>query len=218
MIKIGGSLSETPAALEVLGAELSLMAKKFSIVVVPGGGKFSDAVRELDAKFNLSASVAHKMAILAMDQYGLLLSNLFKECEVCDSLRVARQIARGGKLPVFLPSRLMFEKDPFEPSWDVTSDSIAAYIAILLHAKRTILATDVDGIFNEDPKRQSDAKLFAEISSSGLMTMGKRTSVDKFLPKLLSENALPCYVVNGRHPERIVKVLLGRQSTGTQIV
>ncbi len=218
MIKIGGSLSETPAALKVLGAELGRMAKRCSIVVVPGGGKFADGVRELDAKFNLSASVTHKMAILAMDQYGLLLSNLFKECEVCDSLRLARQIARSGKLPVFLPSRLMLDKDPFQPSWDVTSDSIAAYIAILLLAKRLILATDVDGIFNEDPKRQSDAKLLAEISPSMLMKMGKRTSVDKYLPKLLSENALPCFVVNGRHPERIVDVLLGRQSTGTQIV
>jgi aspartokinase-like uncharacterized kinase len=44
--------------------------------VVPGGGEFADVVRCLDERFSLTCGVSHRMAILGMDQYGLLLSDL----------------------------------------------------------------------------------------------------------------------------------------------
>lgn len=119
--------------------------------------------------------------------------------------------------PVFLPSRLMFEEDPLENSWDVTSDTIAAYYAFRLGAAKVILVTDVDGVFTKDPKKFKDAKLFKKLSNKKLLTLG-RTSVDKFLPKLLSETPLDCYIVNGKCPERIDAVLSGRDTVCTRIV
>ena len=59
----------------------------------------------------------------------------------------------------------MFLEDPLEKSWDVTSDSIAAYIANLLQAQKLLLVTDVDGIFYEDPKKKLDTKLIEELSA-----------------------------------------------------
>jgi aspartokinase-like uncharacterized kinase len=44
VIKIGGSLAEDPAALRALCNRLGEIAKKYRIVVVPGGGKFADVV------------------------------------------------------------------------------------------------------------------------------------------------------------------------------
>ena len=74
VIKVGGSLSENQNVLCALGMMLSTVAQKKSIAVMPGGGKFADTVREIDLRYALQPELSHKMAILAMDQYGLFLS------------------------------------------------------------------------------------------------------------------------------------------------
>jgi len=104
-----------------------------------------------------------------------------------------------------------------EHSWDVTSDTIAAYIAGLLHAEKLILVTDVDGIFSEDPKKNVDAKLIEELSAKKLLGWNKRTSVDKTLPKILLKANLDCYVVNGGYPERIKMILENKKTVCTHV-
>jgi len=218
VIKVGGSLSEDPQILKALGSELSILAKKHSLVIVPGGGKFADAVRGLDERFSLPAPVSHRMAILAMDQYGLTLSHVIAGSETCHSLRAAREISRGKHAAILLPSKMLHKFDPFEPSWDVTSDSIAAYIACKLKASVVIFVTDVDGIFTADPKNHGNAQLLSQVSGEELMHFSGRTSVDRFLPVFLSQHTLNCYVVSGRFPERVAAVLLGRETMATRIL
>jgi aspartokinase-like uncharacterized kinase len=82
----------------------------------------------------------------------------------------------------------------------VTSDSIAAYMAGVLNAEKLVLITDVDGIYNDDPKKNSNAKLVKQLTAEQLLSWNRRTSVDKALPKLLIKFKLNCYVVNGMHP------------------
>jgi aspartokinase-like uncharacterized kinase len=77
--------------------------------------------------------------------------------------------------------------------------------------------TDVDGIFTSDPKKNADAQLITEISIKQLEAMSERTSVDKFLPKLLLKKQIECFVVNGLFPERVEDILNGRTSFYTLI-
>ena len=88
---------------------------------------------------------------------------------------------------------MMFLEDPLENSWDVTSDSIALYIAHRLNASKVLLCTDVDGIFTADPKTAKNAELIKKISPTALLAMKQRTSVDKALPKLLDQWPIDCY-------------------------
>jgi aspartokinase-like uncharacterized kinase len=215
VIKVGGSLAEDPAGLKALCNKLGEIAKKHGIVVVPGGGKFADVARELDRRYALSTEVSHRMAILGMDQFGLLLSQIIPNSCATYLLNDAKQLSEISVVPIFLPSRLMLQEDQLESSWDVTSDSIAAYVASRLNADKVILVTDVDGIFTKDPKQHSDAKLIKKLSAKKLLKLAQRTSVDKFLPKLLLETQLDCYVVNGKHPERIDAILAGQHTTCT---
>jgi aspartokinase-like uncharacterized kinase len=218
VIKIGGSLAEDPQALLALAQKLSELVKTHRIVVVPGGGRFADVVRDFDKHFALSATVSHRMAILAMDQFGLLLSNIVQGSRVFCRSQSAESILRLKRVPIFLPSKLMFEEDPLENSWDVTSDSIAAFLASRLHMSNLILATDVDGIFTKDPKKYSTAKLLKEVTAERLLKMTSRTSVDKRLPRILLENSLNCYVVNGKNPEWLESILSGQHTVCTQIM
>jgi aspartokinase-like uncharacterized kinase len=217
VIKVGGSLAEKPTALKALGNKLSEIAEGYSIVVVPGGGKFADALRECNQQYTLSADAAHKMAILGMNQFGLLLSQVMPNSCTTYAVGDAKRLSEGKTVPIFLPSRLMFRENPLEASWDVTSDAIAAYIASQLNAHKLILATNVDGIFESDPKKQVDAQLIPKLSASELLAFAQRTSVDKFLPKLLLKTHLECYVVNGFYPERIAAILAGRNTVYTLI-
>jgi aspartokinase-like uncharacterized kinase len=217
VIKIGGSLAEDPAALRALCNKLGKIAKKCRIVVVPGGGKFADVVREFDRRYALSADISHRMAILGMDQFGLLLSQIIPNSCAVYLLNDAKQLSEIKVVPIFLPSRLMFQDDPLEHSWDVTSDSIAAYVASRLNADKVILVTDVDGIFTSDPKKHSDAELLKRTSATELLKLIQRTSVDQFLPKLLLKTQMDCYIVNGRYPERIEAILAGQQAVCTLV-
>ncbi len=216
VLKVGGSLAGYPASLRKLCKELAIFAEDHEILIVPGGGRFADVVRDFDKSYGLSNTVAHKMAIIAMDQFGLFLSDITPNSYVSYSLEKVKN-SPSGTLPIFLPSRFIFRKDPLEHSWDVTSDSIAAYIAGIVHAKKLILVTDIDGIFTEDPKKNLDAKLITDVSANQLLSWNRRTSVDRTLPKILLKTKLNCYVVNGKHPKRIRAVLENEKSIYTHI-
>ena len=216
VLKVGGILAEDPISLKRLCQELSVLAEAYRILIVPGGGKFADTVRKIDKVYGLSNTAAHKMAILAMDQYGLFLSDITPNSIVCNALDEVGNYVKE-KMLIFLPSQHMFREDPLEHSWDVTSDTIAAYIADQVDAKKLILVTDVDGIFSKDPKKSQDSELIQEVSAEELQDWNKRTSVDKSLPKTLLQLNRDCYVVNGRYPERIKLILENKKTVCTHI-
>jgi aspartokinase-like uncharacterized kinase len=215
--KIGGSLAQHPEALRSLCTKVGEIAKKHRLLIVPGGGVFADAVRETEKQFCTSVYVSHKMAVLGMDQFGLLLSELIPDAIAIASLEKSKDYWKSETTPVFLPSKMMFREEPLEASWEVTSDSIAAFVACRVNADAVILAKDVDGIFDADPKKNPNAKLIAELSVSKLSKRTGPTGVDRYLPRLLLEKGLDCYVVNGPFPERIAQVLNGEDATFTLI-
>jgi aspartokinase-like uncharacterized kinase len=217
VVRVGGSLSLYPEKLRALCANLCEASNRHKLLVLPGGSEFADVIRDFDQRFNLSAEAAHKMAILGMDQYGYLLSDLMSCSHLLNKLEDAKKLLDQGKLSVFLPSNFLCNELSLENSWDVTSDSIAIYIAGKLHAEKAVLVTDVDGVYTSDPKKFRDAKLIEKISATELFAMNMRTSVDKFLPKLLLQLKIECYVVNGLYPERVMAVLEGKQAICTLI-
>jgi aspartokinase-like uncharacterized kinase len=217
IVKVGGSLSLYPEKLRALCLKISEISKEQKLIVVPGGGGFADVVRCLDKSFHLSCSTSHGMAILGMDQYGMLLADLIPGSITAHKLEEIKCFFDLKKLPIFLPSHLLLRDNHLENSWAVTSDSIAVYIAGRLQVTKVLLVTDVDGIYNNDPKTFSEAKLINSVSASELLAINKRTSVDEALPNLLLKTKIDCFVVNGLFPERIKLVLAGQDSICTLI-
>ena len=139
VVKVGGGLLASPGHLDAVLAELADAAARRRLLVIPGGGPFADAVREVDRQLTLSDEAAHWMAVLAMDQYAhLLVSRLRTAGLASDAAAIAVQLDHG-RLPVLAPSRWLREADPLPHSWDVTSDSIAAWVAGELNAGRLVL-------------------------------------------------------------------------------
>jgi len=216
IIKVGGSICN-PAILKKLGEIFKEMYGRYKFAIIPGGGRFADLVRKVDREFKLSPINSDKMAILAMDQYGLLLSDVMK-LPTTDKLKELKNLENAKQPPIFLPSKHFFRESPLPHSWEVTSDSIAAYLASKINADRVILVKDVDGIFTSDPKKSTQAKLIKKITAKELIALRKRTCVDSFLPKLLLKHKLSCYIVNGQHPKRIKDLLKKRKTVCTEIL
>jgi hypothetical protein len=65
-----------------------------------------------------------------MDQYAeVLLGLLANSGERVETLAEAHASMEAGRVPVLAPSRWLRHADPLPRSWDVTSDSIAAWVA-----------------------------------------------------------------------------------------
>jgi aspartokinase-like uncharacterized kinase len=139
VIKIGGGLTVVPHALDRVCAAVAQVSRDQPVVVVPGGGPFADAVREFERRVGLSADAAHWMALLAMDQYAHVLAGRIPGAVLVEEPGAVRDALGPSRVAVLAPSRWMRSADVLPHSWEVTSDSIAAFIAGALDAARLIL-------------------------------------------------------------------------------
>jgi aspartokinase-like uncharacterized kinase len=133
VVKVGGRIVESP---ELSGIVQSVLHGRTSrIVLIAGGGRAADLVRDLDRTMGLSEEDAHWVAIRAMSLQAELLarrlrmpsSRSFKEC-------------RDHPVSVFdLFDELASDGAEVPVGWQVTSDSLAAWAARRLSADRLIL-------------------------------------------------------------------------------
>ena len=110
-----------------------------------GGGPFADQVRRFDAAHGLSPTAAHWMAILAMDQYAWVVAGAVPGSRLVEDRAGVLQAHRDGVVPVLAPSRWLRATDELPHRWEVTSDSLAAYLATLLGAEELLLVKPVAG-------------------------------------------------------------------------
>ena len=159
VVKIGGSLLGSPELERWL--DIFVKYSDGKIVIVPGGGVFADAVRQAQKLSKISDAAAHRLAVLAMDQYGHLLHSLnpklataASECEIDERTWQHRAI-------VWLPSQMVLVDDTIPQNWDMTSDSIAAWLAAKLNATHLVL-------LKSDKPKESTLSLKA-ITEDGLV-------------------------------------------------
>ncbi|KUO40747.1 MAG: hypothetical protein AVW06_02130 [Hadesarchaea archaeon DG-33-1] len=206
VVKIGGSFQADTQALKNLCQTLKKASNKHRLLIVPGGGKFADLVRHLQQERGLSDQTAHVMAIFGTNIFGYMLQDFIKGSTLTRSLK--RVGSRGCS--IFLPLEELRGCEELEPSWNVTSDSIAAWTSAKIGCKRLILVKMVNGIFRR-------GKLQTSVSTQRLKEMNQSV-VDRKLPELLERAEITCWVVNGNYPERIEEVLNVGKTVCTVIV
>jgi aspartokinase-like uncharacterized kinase len=191
VVKVGGGVGDE--ALPGLCAALGELGRRHPLLVVPGGAGFACAVRDADRRFGLSAQAAHRMAILGMEQFGWLLSELIPETRVL--------------LPAGLPL------DELPASWQVTSDSIAAWVADRVGAERLVLVKGVDGLYAKWPPEDEP---IAQLTLAELAAL-KPGGVDEHLPVALENARFETWVISGHYPARIAELLDRGATAGTRI-
>jgi 5-(aminomethyl)-3-furanmethanol phosphate kinase len=109
---------------------LELVAQaRTPLVIVPGGGAFADAVRAAQAEHGFSDAEAHRMALLAMHQTGMMMAALQPRLKPVETLAGLNRTARSARIPVWLPLKLVTRDGRISPDWSTTSDGLAARLA-----------------------------------------------------------------------------------------
>jgi len=197
VVKVGGGVGNA------LNDVCTALGERHPLLVVPGGAGFADAVRVADRRHALSAEASHRMAILGMEQFGWLLSELIPGAARCSDL--ARV---GGGTTVLLPAALPLDALP--ASWQVTSDSIAASIATQVGAGRLVLVKGVDGLYAQWP---ASGDPIADLSVAELAAL-RPGGVDAHLPVALEDARFETWVIGA---ERLVELIERGAAKGTRI-
>ena len=145
VLKIGGGLLGKAGAFELTLEAVTAFRPGRRLVVVPGGGPFADTVREMFKRAKIGEDAAHWMAVLGMDQYAHALVARIPDATLVDAAAGIAAALDGGRLPVLAPYRWLRAADPLPHSWEVTSDSIAAWFAGALGARRVVLIKPANG-------------------------------------------------------------------------
>ncbi len=98
-----------------------------------------------------------------------------------------------------------------------STTAVAALLAELIKADALIVATDVDGVYTEDPKRSPNAKKLEELSYSDLQSLLSRSSYeaggyklfDYVALKVAERSKLTSYIIDGRDPNNLLRLLEG---------
>ena len=189
VVKLGGSLANYPDDLKRWLKALA-EAGQGKIVIVPGGSFFADWVREAQKKWGFDDVAAHAMGLRAMEQYGLMLCGIQKGLVFARTETEIRKALQENRVPVWLPVQtLACENLP--PSWDVTSDSLAAWLARRLAAERLVLVKSCPL-----PEGEMD---MAEISRKGI--------VDAAFPGFVDAAAFNVWLVNREDYCRVSSLL-----------
>lgn len=151
VVKVGGSLLD----LADLGSRIEGVLAQWPgrrVALLCGGGALVDVIREWQGPLGLSDGACHELAMRGLDVTAGLLSQVLPGstvCESCDDLEVAWGRSRCG---IIVP-RGWFEAHPenefWSRSWEMTSDSLAALVALQLDAD-LVLAKSTDLQFPGD--------------------------------------------------------------------
>jgi aspartokinase-like uncharacterized kinase len=142
ILKLGGSLAQG----DRLRSWLQLVADHADrfLVIVPGGGPFAETVREAQRTIGFGEGPAHRMALLAMEQYAIAMAGMEgRLCMASSPITIERALIR--KQPVaWRPSAMALGRPELPESWDVTSDSLACWLAEELCARGLVLVKSAE--------------------------------------------------------------------------
>ena len=93
----------------------------------------------MQQRWRFDDPTAHHLALLAMEQFGRMLAGLRPGLASADSRAAIRRALRDGRVPVWMPTAMVLGRPEIAESWEVTSDSLALWLAGEIGARRVIL-------------------------------------------------------------------------------
>lgn len=198
IVKLGGSLLGSPR----LRAWLDALTDAGPVVLVPGGGPFAEAVRTVQGRIGLDHRVAHQLALLAMEQTARALGSLcpgLQPASGCDAIAAA--LAESAT-PIWLPSAMALAAPDLPASWEVTSDSLAAWLAGALGSDRLLLVKSLP-----TPAGPTEIDVLA-----------RDGAVDAAFPGFLRRIGCPAWWVGPDEPEAAARALRDGGAPGSRIL
>lgn len=218
VLSIGGSVIFSEEAtvnfFQKLVNLLKKLSKKHKIYIVVGGGKISRTYIKLGRELNLNEETLDELGINITRVNAKLLTNLIKisNKDIPFTIEAAKKmnnsiVVMGGTTPGH------------------STDLVGAELAQKTNADKFIIATNVDGIYDKDPNKYSDAKQIKEISIKQLIKKygvawekaGSNVVIDGPALKIIESAKIQTVVVNGKRLDQLEKAMTNQSFNGTII-
>ena len=261
ILKFGGSILTIDSQFETFNekvasqllSEISALSTKFNFVLVHGAGSFGHYhAKEYDLKNGLkndsqlvgvvkthnSMLKLNSLFLSLFEKYESLKPISFNPMTLCktengeiksfylDSIQNALQL---GLTPI------LFGDVVFDEVLDVTilsGDKIVPYLALALETTKIVMLTDVEGVYDDNPKKNPKAKLLQEINLnnkellkkiSANASSGKTRVTGEMEKKLLEleqvvKNGVETWIISGLKEQVLYSKLATNDQNGTKIV
>ena len=210
VVALGGSVLSLshPRHIEETAALIIKASLEIDLYIVVGGGKTARAYVEAARTFCTDERYLDSLGIAATRLNAFLLNTFFRRAiphTIEEAIDMSPPVIMGGTEPGH------------------STDAVAAMLARALKPARLLIATDVDGVFDKDPKLSPDAKKLDAINIKQLRMWagdsweqaGKSTVIDAVACKIIDEAQIPTYVLNGQHLDQLENAIYGREFYGT---
>jgi uridylate kinase len=215
-ISLGGSLvyADRPRTEYIKGLVAALRGAGAQLAIVVGGGRLARRrIEELGSSNKYEQDLA---AIGATYENAQEVAKLFpgsvliqQDIEKCArALSEGRTPITGGVLP------------------GLTTDSVAALLAERIGAERLVNLSNVDGIYDSDPKTNPKARKYPTLTHEALVELAaahdrrnprENFIVDIFATKILCRSNIEAHFVNGNDLAAVKSAVLGRPHCGTVV-
>jgi len=204
-----------PAMAGRIAAEVDEVRKLgVQIGVVVGGGNFIRGVAASES--GIDRVVADQMGMLATVINGLALQDALEKlgCHTrvttaIEIREVAEPFIRRRSVRHLEKGRVViFAAGTGSPYF--STDTAAALRAIEIKADVILKATKVDGIYDADPQKVSEAKMFSRINYLDVLSRGLKV-MDTTAISMCMDNSVPIIVFNLNVPGNLKRVMLGEK-------
>ncbi|MCD6473774.1 MAG: UMP kinase [Thermoplasmata archaeon] len=181
------------------------------LYIVTGGGKIAREYISMARKSGVSERYLDRIGIAVTRINAMLLASYFKKrvpCSIEAASKMAPPVIMGGTTPGH------------------STDAVAAKLASVVKADLLVIATDVDGIYDRDPKKHSNVSMFEKIgidelqkiAGRGWKKAGANVVIDAIACRVIKRARIKTIVLNGRNLKQLENAIYGRQFKGTEII
>ena len=215
VIRIGGSVVASPINPALIEKYVNILKtlkdQENEIAVVVGGGALAREFIQIAKNLSLEMQ--------AQDEIAISVSRLFAQVflkKLGDSAcgKVATTLDEAAEC---FSTKKILVMGGLRPG--ITTDAVAALVAERTNANLLLKGTDQDGIYNKDPRGNSDAIKLDTISFNDLQNVLSETEhkagihqiIDPEAVKILKRNRVKLVVVNGFEPENMLAAVKGEK-------
>jgi len=219
VVSVGGSVVLSDEAdvdfLKRLAALLKNVGRHYRLFVIIGGGSIARRYIQLGRELGFDEDTLDLIGIDVTRVNARIMTNLLGVSN--------KEIPRTTDEAVNLtnPIVVMGGTGPKH-----STDTVGAELAEKIRAVRFVNATNVDGIYDKDPKKFKDAKQLKEVRIDQLIAQygttwgaaGKNIFMDNPALAIIKRARIPTFIVNGKRLDQLEYAMLGQPFDGTTIL
>ena len=214
VINVGGSIiaSFDLTYIKKLKNLLEKTSKNHKLFIVIGGGKLAREYIQMAREFGADEVFLDDIGIEATRLNARILISALKDVYPVPAIDFEEALTANYPIVIMGGTHAGH-----------TTDAVAAMLAERVKASKLIIATNIDGVYSSDPKKDKNAKKFNKITPkelikitiSGETKAGQTAVVDPLACKIISRSKIPTFVLDGKDLKSFENAINGNKFKGT---